>query len=136
MQIQQTAGDQVNVVIDHLASKLAVPATQLWAVLVRQPRISLMVHGMECLVAAGVCLPCAVKAWQCYTAWNEAQYEWEQSGYKAKRPRHEFAWVPWVILAMVSGIFVLAALCCSFGDLSDVLNPQNWALHEIIGAIK
>lgn len=130
--VHRDVGQQIQDVVDHLASKLAVPAQQLFAVLVRQGIVEAyasVAWALFCVVIPSIWWTagkgwCSDKAGEFYSGTNG--YHSNPSG------RSVYFGIGWAITTICTIGF--------FGALSSAIttgmNPQYFAIHEILSAIR
>ena len=109
--------------IEKLAQKLGVTAEYLWSALLRQAVISgifdLVFFGLEI-----VCIFLLIKWWK-RTNKKVEKGDWEETAY-----------VPLVTATVIVGVMFLISLACLSLTFAAFYNPEYWALHEILSAIK
>ena len=108
-------------VIDALAAKLAVPASQLWAVLIRQVPVEVGKDVVWLLV-------CAVAIYGCIRVWRFLA--------AAGTYRYDEAKMGMVLVSVVVAIAVTLSLYSAITDIGYLFNPQYFALNEILSALK
>lgn len=106
-------------IIDQIAEKLSVPAALIWSVLTRQAYIEAVqdVLLLAALAAAG---------WWGLRPWF--RYLWKMDA--------EELWIPWGIVAVLWGIAMVVMTVGAIEGLGYLFNPQYFALHEILSALK
>ena len=109
--------DEILKRIDAMAAKLGVTAGQMWGVLVKQARIEAIEDicwGLFWLMLAAIC----------------ARIAWK--GYKSDEDLGDAV----MICGSVVGIiFMLVAMGYIAGTPGMLLNPQYWALKELLKAV-
>lgn len=134
LQTPNTA-DQINNVIDHLASKLAVPTARLWEILVRQSYVMACVSLMDVLLYSAVVGGLLWGVRFCYQRYAHSIATQKKDFADLLQPG-----MPWIFAMMGLGIALVIALNIVVGNLNDAIgqfgNPQYYALHEILSALK
>lgn len=112
--------EQTQQLIEKLAEKLGTTAEHLWAVLVRQAPISSATDAIALSIAA------AVMVWGYWLVREKTKDDgdWnDQCGSIA---------LPWIIWG-VGTLAILLLMCCKCsGIVAGFLNPEYWALKEIL----
>ncbi len=106
--------------LDKYAEKLGTTTEHLWQVLVAQARVDFVVTTVQFgILAAGT--------YGIYRYWR-----WISS----KKECHE----GWVLLAgiltIILGVLDITAFCILGTYAASLLNPEYWALHQILTLIK
>jgi hypothetical protein len=118
--------------LNELSAKLGTTVDRLWAVLVQQARITAITDGIELVVCLALSVFCAKLAW-----WGFNQiYE--------KKPGYREDWTTQTSLRFTLGIFASAALLPLFimiavlfpAAMTELFNPQYWALQHLFEAIR
>lgn len=109
--------DNVNQILDALAARLGTPAAHLWAVLMRQAQVEFWTQAVETALL-WLLLIVAVRF------------------VKAR-------WVEWDELQVIAPIFVgilglvtLIASAVAIEKVGYLINPEYYALREVLGAFK
>lgn len=106
--------DQTAKLIQGIATKLGTTADHLWAVLIRQAPISASCDAVG-IALLGAAL---ILAWRKILKW---------------KPEDEPAkWIGVGLLSVITAILI-ALICDSIGeDIAGFVNPEYWALKQII----
>jgi len=108
--------------LDAVAAKMGVTASALWSVLVAQARIEGIKDSIW-LLLSGVILVFVVKLYPRYCR-------------AAKNQAYGLEKVPFIGLTIV-GVIALAMWCCALDSaLTEFINPQYWALRELLSLTK
>jgi hypothetical protein len=118
--------DRAAVILEKLAAKLGVASEILWAAMLRQAPIDAAVG----LVFSGIVF---IATW--------LVYRWGVLIYKRTTLTGPDRWDAgiWLIFGIVAGImslFVLGAFIAMPMVIAGFFNPEYWALHELLSAIK
>lgn len=111
--------------IDKLATKLGTTSDYLWGVLIKQAPISGVVDVIQnLLVISFVYLLIRCALWVRHKDATDKRGDWG------------WLYMPVGIASFVAAIAVL--ICVSYLQITVAafLNPEYWALHEIMGAIR
>lgn len=115
--------------INKLAERLAVPAAQLWAVLVRQARIEALMSLYYVAIFAAVLIA--------YRRIRPRIVAWENAGgdyYSNDRDMGRILYdVFGIISSTISGIL---AICMVGQAIAYLFNPDYYALQQILSAVK
>ena len=113
--------DQTAQLLNQLAQKLGVTTTYLWAVLVKEARIEAISETVWVLFAIGLVVG-IVRYWK----WVKTLDRYDTDS----------PFVFGFIVSVVIFFFVIITLC-NTGDIpTQLLNPQYWALEQVLQAIK
>lgn len=116
------AGSQVNGVIDHLAGKLLVPATQLWGVLLRQAKIEGCIELVFSVILFAGSIMLALLVRYGVRKYKENKYsDWDTGA--------AFSGAGAVVLFIIM-LFVLSSA------ITDLVNPAYFAAQTILGSVK
>ena len=123
---------ELTLFLEQLANKLGTTVEKLWAVLLKQAPISGMVDFAICiglvLIAVG-CFRFVNKKTTVPATTQNDQYpraQWEE----------EAAVVCWIGIGVFL-VIVLVVIICSIQDIvSAFLNPEYWALKQILEIVK
>lgn len=111
--------DEIMKRIDALAAKMGVTGSHLWGVLIRQARI----EGIEWLCWAALWISIAsAGAYLAYRCHNSPDDNWDDP-------------VPIGFCILASAICFLIGLGCIGGTPALFLNPEYWALQQILKAV-
>lgn len=110
------AAQNVNDVIDHLATKLAVPTAHLWAVLIRQQRIDVI----ECAIFLPLV---ALAVWGYVRLWKKYHDD------------DDYA-IGFFIGGIALAIVMVIAVGWILTAVGEVANPEYYALKEVLSALK
>lgn len=106
----------VNDVIDHLAAKLSVPTAHLWEVLIRQQRIDVI----QCVVFLAL-FGVGVRVW--FRAfWGKKRSDDQLLGM--------------IFSGGFLGILSIIGIIWTFTAVGELLNPEYYALKEILSALR
>jgi hypothetical protein len=120
--------EAVQTAIDALAAKLAVPVAHLWDVLVMQARIEAW--------TSLVWLPLVGAAW--FAWWRVLA--WARKNHTESQDRFS----DWGIIATLVGLVgaialtvsSVQALALAAGSIGYLINPEYYAVKQILGALK
>ncbi len=115
----QSTVQAVGSLIDKLAEKLSVPAAHLWSILLRQAQV---VFWQDVFQSVVLLLPitAGIGTWRVTKAWEDDD------------PKFVFRTVG----VIVAGITFIA-LCANVTEMiSLALNPEYYAVHEVLSAIR
>lgn len=120
--------EQIAPILEQLAKQLGTTVEYLWAVMVRQAHYSAMIDGAMAFVffvASGVATKVVF---------------WCHKNYRIVKEKDSYAgegWVTGMVLVVVAGLTCLA-ISLTFAHTSAIaaLNPEYWALREILGVIR
>jgi uncharacterized membrane-anchored protein len=122
MQTATDAGSQINGVIDHLAAKLSVPASQLWGVLLRQAKLEgYMDLGFTAVFLAGGVLLALLTRHAIRECADNSWSEWEIGG---------------VFAGISAAVMLILALVCLHSAVTELANPAYFAAQAILGGVK
>lgn len=114
-------------VIDALASKLAVPTSHLWGVLVRQAPINAAIQ-------VGYLALMAIVSWQSYrfvrAHWRK---ETDDRGYGTDDG--DFRRMFFSVALVVLGVFLIVQSAGAIEALGYLANPEYFALHQILSSV-
>jgi hypothetical protein len=115
--------EQLIGLVDKLAVKLGVAVEILWAALIKQAYVSNIVNLVAFFILA------AISIWGFKFVSNKTKDggEWDNldSG--------GIAWLFWGAYTIVIALIICLNLS---GTVSGIINPEYWALKEILGAVK
>ncbi len=123
--------DNTYKLLEQLANKLGTTSQYLWGVLLKQAPISATIDIIQILVvvAFGVVLYKIHKRLivkKNLDGYNETGYE-----------RYEIAAVLPMVIGMILFIILAVISLCSLGNIiNGYLNPEYWALNEILSSAK
>jgi hypothetical protein len=118
--------------LEQLASKLGTTVEKLWAVLLKQAPISGTIDLMVCI---GLVLV-AVKCFRFVNRKTTVPAETEKDQYPNAQWEEEGAGIAWVgigLLLLTIGLIIIFSVN---NIAAAFLNPEYWALKEILGAFK
>ena len=113
--------DQTVQLLNQLAQKLGVTTTYLWAVLVKEARIEAISETVWVLFVIGLVVG-IVRYWK----WVKTLDRYDADG----------PVVFGIIVSDVIFVFVIIVLCNVSDIPTQLLNPQYWALDQVLQAIK
>jgi len=108
--------------LQQLADQLGTTATHLWEILLRQAPISATIYLIQYGLVIVGCL-----AWLKVTKimHGKIQKNWDEFHY---------VWIGIVWLLLI--VFLIAGFICLKDGLIGFINPEYWALREILDVIK
>lgn len=109
--------------LDKLASQLGTTSKYLWKVLIRQAPISGILDILQYILIV-------IMIWGSYYTYSWAHKmvedkDWDETTY---------AWP--VITGLITVIFLITAFFSFPNTITKFINPEYWALKEIIGSAK
>lgn len=126
--MQQQTAQNVNDIIDHLATKLSVPATQLWTILVQQARV----EAIQTIVTDCVWLlfiAAYLVTWRRVERWVDAEQKTDKNAGGAG--------IFWCFAAGAVSIVGLVLTVTSLnGIITALVNPQYYALSKVLDVVK
>lgn len=101
-----------------LAEKLGTNVEHLWGVLIRQAPIDGTVDLLQyALITIG-----------CWLWWRWCKRVMESN-------QDEIIYLPLTLVAVALGILVIAAFFCLPNTVAAFLNPEYWALKQVLGSV-
>ena len=114
--------EETTKLIQHLAEKLGTSAEHLWAVLCRQAPYSAVTDILTCAALAAL-------TWWSFRFVQRKTTETEDDIAAWCEEPALFAWLLWIILAVIA---LIVCICSAQEIVSGLLNPEYWALKQII----
>lgn len=124
--------EQTVQLLRDLAAKLGTTSEYLWQVLVKQAPISAIIDILLILLV-GV----AIYLWYRLHRNLMVSKEWPDTGYKGTgySRYEEGAMIPMALSGMALLVFLGISLACVPSIISGLLNPEYWALQQILHTI-
>jgi len=116
--------EQLIGLIDKLAVKLGIAVEILWTALIKQAYVSNTVDLVAFFILA------AISIWGFKFIRNKTKDggEWHDDG-----DASGISWLLWGLYTIVIALIICLNLS---GTVSGIINPEYWALKEILGAVK
>ena len=109
--------------LEKLASKLGTSAEYLWTVLLKQAPISAFLDMVEYLIIAVVCIiSCKLSI---FTHKKISKGDWDDEAY-----------IPLGVVVIVAIMLAAVAFFSFQGTVTKLINPEYWALKEVIKSVK
>jgi hypothetical protein len=121
--------ESVTVLLRELAEKLGTTTEYLWGVLVKQAPIS----SISNLFMVGLTILFSFGLWKLHK-WLMGNYA--DTKYSRYDEYEEAAIIPMVFLFIIIGVFIIAGFFTIPSIITGFLNPEYWALKEILSNVK
>ena len=131
-----TVVDKVAGLLEKVADKLGVAANKVWPWLVKQQ----YVEGATPLIALGICTAASVFSYtrlvkyMSFSTDRKNGEDWDaHKARKANIEAFQMIWGGVLALTFAGGIL---ALLCSMGGIQQLINPEYFALMDLVKAAK
>lgn len=125
MATDTTTAGQINTVIDHLADKLRVPATELWSILLTQAWVE-CVKGLIAFGGIVTLMVLAIRFLAPRIVPKDGEDWFDQN---------PFLFIGGLCAMIFLGIGLLITGGQAIDAIGYALNPRYFALHEVLSAI-
>jgi len=113
--------------LKDMAAKLGTTADHLWAVMIRQAYVS-FVTDLILYIAAGIALYAIVKGVRLCLDNKPAGLTGED---------RQFGFTVLMVIFSVMGVIVCLLIVCNIpGTITKIVNPEYWALRQILETVK
>jgi len=117
--------------LERLAAELGTTVEMLWSVLLKQAAISATTNVVLSVLLVLIFIGCFQLVQRKTTVAPETEEHYACSDWE-----DEGKVIAWVILAAIAAIFLAIIIGGIHNVVSGYLNPQYWALKEILGHCK
>ena len=118
--------EQVAKLLEQLATKLGTTVEYLWGVLMKQAHVNAIIN----LSFVGLMLIITI-TWLAFIP-KIIKLDSDDGDYDSPSTRT----LTWIFFAITNVISIIVIIACLTTAITELLNPEYWALQEILGQLK